>query len=234
MNKTLREILVGLILGDAHIKRVGTNKAFITFEQSKDKIEYFNFVRESLKNEGLNFQETKFYSRNDSRYNKTNESVYMKTENLEELRPLADMFLNADNKKIIPENIKEDITLKSLAYWIMDDGQQVLNNKKDVAGVTLCTDSYNQTEIGLLRQILKDNLGLNTSIHKKNENERIYIKKESLDRIKPELQENMHTSMWYKITKEAPSDTDSLNTSSSINTQNQQSDIGSDFGGDID
>ena len=99
----------------------------------------------------------------------------MKTENLEELRPLADMFLNEDDKKIIPENIKEDITLKSLAYWIMDDGQQVLNKKKDVAGVTLCTDSYDQTEISLLRQILKDNLGLNTSIHKKKMKMKEYI-----------------------------------------------------------
>jgi len=35
MNKTLKDMLVGVILGDAHIKRIGLDKAFISFEQSK-------------------------------------------------------------------------------------------------------------------------------------------------------------------------------------------------------
>jgi hypothetical protein len=34
MNKLLKDMLVGTILGDSHIAKVGTNKAFITFEQS--------------------------------------------------------------------------------------------------------------------------------------------------------------------------------------------------------
>jgi hypothetical protein len=35
MNKPLREMLIGVLLGDAHIGRTGLDKAFITFEQSK-------------------------------------------------------------------------------------------------------------------------------------------------------------------------------------------------------
>lgn len=37
MSKTLREMLVGILLGDAHIHKVGLDKAFISFEQSKKK-----------------------------------------------------------------------------------------------------------------------------------------------------------------------------------------------------
>lgn len=35
MNKTIKEMLNGILLGDAYISRTGLNKAFISFEQSK-------------------------------------------------------------------------------------------------------------------------------------------------------------------------------------------------------
>jgi hypothetical protein len=34
MSKTLRDMLIGVILGDAHIRKTGLDKAYITFEQS--------------------------------------------------------------------------------------------------------------------------------------------------------------------------------------------------------
>ena len=77
------------------------------------------------------------YSRDDLRYNTQNSSLYFRTQSIEELRPLADMFLNEAGEKQIPKNIAEELTHRSLAFWIMDDGQQV---KK--GGVTLCTDSF--------------------------------------------------------------------------------------------
>jgi hypothetical protein len=49
MNKILREILIGAILGDAHIGRTGLNKVFISFEQSSRKIEYLNYLHELVK-----------------------------------------------------------------------------------------------------------------------------------------------------------------------------------------
>ena len=53
MNKVLREILIGAILGDAHIRKTGLNKAFISFEQSSKKADYLNFLHELVKKEGL-------------------------------------------------------------------------------------------------------------------------------------------------------------------------------------
>ena len=44
MNKTIREIFTGMLLGDGHIRRSGANKAYITFEQSSKKADYFNYV----------------------------------------------------------------------------------------------------------------------------------------------------------------------------------------------
>jgi hypothetical protein len=199
-------MLVGVILGDAHLGRTGLDKAFITFEQSSKKSEYLNFLHKIALLEGIASEEPRTYARTDHRYNIRNESLYFRTKSLEEFKPFADTFLNSEGKQIIwlrpfrpPSNISELWTPRSLAFWIMDDGQQV---KK--GGVTLCTDSFDSEEISLLRKGLETNFNLITSIHKKRGKndmiyERIYIKKIYLEEIKSSLKEHMHESMLYKI-----------------------------------
>ena len=116
MNKTMREIFVGMLLGDGHIRKSGLNKAYITFEQSSKKTDYLNYVKDILQKEGLNLSDSKTYSRFDSRYNKVNESIHFTTGAMEELKPLADMFLDEEGNKKIPSNIGEYLTHKSLAH----------------------------------------------------------------------------------------------------------------------
>ena len=117
----------------------------------------------------------------------------------------------------------------------MDDGQQVKNG-----GVTVCTDSYNSEEIGILRQALKTKFNLITTIHKKRkdgaEYERIYISKPSLEEVKPLLREHIHPSMLYKINEESQPIETSATVDSNVKPKSEisQSDIGSDIGGDID
>jgi hypothetical protein len=200
MNKTLKDMLIGVILGDAHLKRIGLDKAFISFEQSKNKTDYLNHLFNLTKAElPVTREYPKDYSREDLRYNVINSSEYFRTKSVEELRPFADLFLDENGKKIIPLNIAEHLTPRSLAFWIMDDGQQVKRG-----GVTLCTDSFKTEEVTLLRDALRTNFNLETSIHYKKGKgesiyERIYIKKDGFDEIKPNLIPHMHKSMLYKL-----------------------------------
>lgn len=194
-------MLIGNILGDASIKRVGLNKAYISFEQSGKKSEYLNHLFNLAKEQGLPLmsETIKEYNRSDSRYNTKNTSLYFRTKSLEELKPLADLFLDGDGRKRILPSISDHLTERSLAFWIMDDGQQVKRG-----GVTLCTDSFNSEEVNFLRESLKSNFNLITSIHKKKSSngtyyERIYINKDSLNSIKPNLIPHLHESMLYKV-----------------------------------
>jgi hypothetical protein len=204
LNKQIKDFLIGTLLGDAHIGRTGFNKAFISFEQSSKKIEYLNYLFNITK-EGeipLMSETIKEYVREDSRYKTTNKSLYFRTQSLESLKPMADLFLDTEGKKIIPNNIADHLTPRSLAFWIMDDGQQVKSG-----GLTLCTDSYNSKEIYILREALKKNFNLETTIHNKKGNdetiyERIYIKKDGFENIKPSLIQHMHDSMLYKINED--------------------------------
>jgi len=205
MNKALKDMLIGVLLGDAHIRirRTGLNKAFISFEQSIKKSEYLNYLY-LTKEGGLPLMEDsiKEYIREDNRFNNINKSLYFRTQSLEELKPLADLFLNEEGKKIIPSNIGDHLTDRSLAFWIMDDGQQVKRG-----GLTLCTDSY-KSEEEILRKVLKDNFNLNSRIHNKkssnNESvyERIYLSKQTFEEFKPSLIPHMHETMLYKINEE--------------------------------
>ena len=141
----------------------------------------------------------KEYSTFDPRFNKTNFSLHFKTQSNEMLRPLADTFLDENGRKIIPTNIAEYLTHRSLAFWIMDDGQQVKRG-----GVTLCTDSFNHNEVSILREALKTKFDIDTNVHlKKGKNdalyERIYITKGSFEIVKPSLLEHTHESMFYKL-----------------------------------
>jgi hypothetical protein len=201
MNKILKDMLIGVLLGDASIGRTSLNKAFISFEQSSKKLEYIQYLHKLVKEGGLPLinENLKEYIRTDLRYNSKNTSLGFRTQSLEELKPIAELFLNEEGKKVIPTNIADYLTPRSLAFWIMDDGQQVKRG-----GITLCTDSFNSDEIKILRDALKSKFHLETTIHTKKGNneaiyERIYIKKEGLEELKPILKEHMHESMLYKI-----------------------------------
>jgi hypothetical protein len=201
MNKALKDMLIGVILGDAHIKRTGSDKAFISFEQSSKKADYLNYLQTLVKEGGLPLMSDnlKEYSRKDQRYNSTNSSLYFRTKSVKELKPFADLFLDEQGKKIIPLNIADYLTPRGLAFWIMDDGQRV-----NRGGVTLCSDSFSTEEIIILKDALSKNFNLETTSHfKKTKNgsvlERIYIKKDQFESFKPFLMANMHSSMLYKI-----------------------------------
>lgn len=206
ISKHIKELLVGTLMGDAHIRRVGLDRAFISFEQSSKKSEYINYLLNQLKESGINLQneDLKEYLRTYSRYaNTTNKSLYFRTESSEQLKEIADLFLDDSGRKVIPSNIGDHLSHRSLAFWIMDDGQRV---KK--GGVTLCTDSYSHSEIENLREALESKFNFVTSIHRKKGTEegtiyeRIYINKESLDEQKHLISPHLHESMLYKINME--------------------------------
>lgn len=101
LNKHIKEFLIGTLLGDAHIGRTGLNKAFISFEQSSKKIEYLNYLFNITKEGEIPLlpkgkgDAIKEYVREDSRYKTMNKSLYFRTQSLESLKPMADLFLNA-------------------------------------------------------------------------------------------------------------------------------------------
>ena len=125
MKKKIKDILIGTLLGDAHIRATKSCTAYITFEQSIQHKDYIQYLFEIMNEKDLCLNEPKIYVRNDYRYKTITKSVYFRTKAMTEFKLLADMFLDENGKNIVPTDIAEHLTARSLAYWIMDDGQQV-------------------------------------------------------------------------------------------------------------
>jgi LAGLIDADG DNA endonuclease family len=116
LNNNIKDMLIGCILGDAHIGKVGNDKGFITFEQTIKHKDYVIDIYNKLEKSGVSLYELKYYSRKDSRYNSLNSSIYFKTSNSELLYPLVNMFLSSTNIKILPLDIEKYLNPITLAY----------------------------------------------------------------------------------------------------------------------
>jgi hypothetical protein len=114
MKNHISELLIGTLLGDASVRKTSFSKAYISFEQSKKKDKYFKYLYQEMKE--YSSSEPKEYNKFDSRYNIKNSSLYFGTKSLEIFKPFADMFLNEKNKKIVPTNIIDLLTPRSLAF----------------------------------------------------------------------------------------------------------------------
>lgn len=75
--------------------------------------------------------------------------------------------------------------------------------------MTLCTDSYDTEEVNILKEALRENFNLDTTIHHKKSKtgsiyDRIYITKPSLELIRPKILPHIHQSMLYKLNVFSP------------------------------
>lgn len=185
INKDDYEILYGLLLGDLFISRKNNENASMRFEQSVIHQEYLEHLFEKFKylctkNVSVKIAKRKVFNTS---------SVYFTTRQLITITELHNMFYK-NGVKIVPLIIGSLLTEISLAYWVMDDGE---NHK---SGYILNTSGFSLNDIKVLQAVLYENWSLETSIHSRN---RLYInsnsKKKFIELIKPHI----HHSMLYKI-----------------------------------
>ena len=99
-----------------------------------------------------------------------------------------------ENIKKVPDNIYELLTLKGLAFWIMDDGS------KHGSGLHLSVYAFSNEDVDKLIYTLQNKFDLKCSIHYITGNKpRIYINKESMIRLIPLIKPYYITEMLYKL-----------------------------------
>jgi LAGLIDADG DNA endonuclease family len=212
LTQTEKDIIVGTILGDGYlaVSKLVNNNISVSLKYGYANEEYANFVLGKLKNL-CNYNIPSISENLDKRYNKTRVSYRFATRVHPSLNYFANLFLKPyfdETKckyffhKVIPDQdtLLNLITPRSLAFWIMDDGNQV-----ERGGVTLCTDNFTPEEVTRLKYVLETKFKLVCTIHKKaNKHKtkfyyRIYILRESLPLLSSLVSEFMLDSMKYKI-----------------------------------
>ncbi len=144
------DILVGCVLGDAYITKLGK----IQIEQSAEQTEYINWKYNQLKSISYG-PPVKPVSRYDKRYNKTFYSYRFWTRQY--FRSWREKFYT-ENKKMFP---LEKLSPLSLAVWYMDDGS--LNEGKRAI---LSTESFSEEDREKIKNLFIKDFDIKPSFKK--------------------------------------------------------------------
>ena len=150
----LREIIVGVILGDATVlRRYPKSDAVIKFCQCEKNKDYLYHLYEKF--EPLVATPPK---RVVLKREKDYVQYMFQTLSFKFINEYRDKFYDNNGIKIIPEDIEDYLTPRSLAFWHSDDGS------KEKSGYKLCTHNFKEDEVEFLREILKSKFDINTSL----------------------------------------------------------------------
>ena len=198
-NIDIISIIIGSVLGDTHLEKrskgIGTR---IIFEQSNKNVEYLMWFHNYLSSRGYcNPQKPKLHTR----IKKDNKVFYhyrLNSYTFSSFNWLHEMFYSIEVKtnkyiKIVPLNIEDYLTPLALATWFMDDGSKL------GSGVRIATNCFKKQEVELLVRALDSKFNIKSTLHKNNNNYQLYIKKESIYKLRELVLPHMHKSMFYKL-----------------------------------
>lgn len=167
LSKQQKDILIGKMLGDGCLEINGFNPR-LKVDQTRAQKEYvFWLYKKFVPFVGRTPYETKFF---DKRFNKIYYHWRFTTNSLSIFKHWHSIFYKG-KIKIVPKNIFDLLTLRSLAVWYMDDGYR----RRDCNGVYLCTSAYSTSEQKLLQDALNRKFFLKSRLHYAAGNVKIYI-----------------------------------------------------------
>lgn len=187
LTNELKEILIGLILGDLFIRRKGINRdTSLQFKQGVNHQDYIYHLF-TLFEKYCPSQPKIVESLPDIRTGNIYISIIFSTYTLPCFNDFYNLFYKS-NKKIIPINIGNLLTPLSLVYWICDDGSW----NKVGRYITLCTDSFSLLEVELLIDVLNKKFNLKCYKVRNGKNYRIIIPAYSISVLHELLSQHTH------------------------------------------
>lgn len=187
-----KEIILGTILGDAHLSMLKNNARLEVGHSETQKAYIFWKYRELKKFIGM---KPKPFENFDQRFKKTYVQWRFKTKANTYFTELWKLFYRG-SRKIVPPNIFFLLTSPlALAIWYMDDG----GRRNDCYGTFLNTLSFTKQENEILAECLKRNFSLNPRIHWVQDGYRLYIPSRDAQKFSTLVYPYLIPSMRYKL-----------------------------------
>lgn len=185
-------LLVGTLLGDGCLELNG-NHVRLRITHSLKQKGYLFWKYSRLEN--LCPSEPRLAKSWHSKAQRFYERYEFSTFSIPLLRRFWEMFYTPRGK-VVPDSIMTvlDDPL-TLAVWYMDDGYK----RNDCNAVRFSTDCFSVTEQRLLQRCLKDNFGLETSLHRKGSTWNIYIPSSQTGEFRRIVEPHIHPSLRYKL-----------------------------------
>nr|QGP70652.1 putative LAGLIDADG homing endonuclease [Tetraselmis sp. CCMP 881] len=202
MDKTLKLIIIGLLLGDANIQTFQKTQPITTARlrilHSTKQIQYlkhkYHLLNPYVRQKNILFLKQK-------KENKIYHKCYFNTQTLKQFAFFYHMFYKKDLHtkrviKVLPALIHRYLEPITLAYWYMDDGS--LKWKNHSKAVRLCTDSFSKQETEHLVCLLNQKYNLKARTFRTRSRLRIYIPNRNKE-FSQLISDYIHPSMKYKI-----------------------------------
>lgn len=185
-----KEILIGTLLGDAHLEKNGRYTRLRVDHYEKHKEYIFWLAHEFSPFSLVPRRIVEKDKRNGKSYNRW----HFSTKSLPVFDEFRVLFYQERRKTISPV-LSNMITALSLAIWYMDDGFR----RHDSKGFYLCTSSFLEIEQKMLQKILKITFALDTKIHHQHDLGRIFIPSASADRFNELVKPYILPVFQYKL-----------------------------------
>ena len=188
LSELQREVLVGVILGDAHLETQNRGRTYrLKIEHSTKQRAYADHLYELFKEWILTPPQVKLDGSHDN--------IWFQTVSHSAFRFYAHQFYD-DHRKCVPQNIHRLLTARGLAYWYMDDGSIKSRESKGVIFNTHCFDRNGRAR---LIDALHVHFNLEASERRQKDGYQIYISGKSYERFREIVDSHIHPSMRYKV-----------------------------------
>lgn len=192
LSQKQKDIIVGLLLGDGYIEFDGFKASRLQIKQAECKKEYVFWLYDQL----ADLVRTPPKQRPDTK------QWYFSTRSIIEMEEFRLLFYK-NRRKIVPENIEELISSPvTLAVWFMDDGTLDYRIKSHYS-FSMSTDAFTIEEVSLLKSVLKNKFGIESSIQtpscRGKKYTKLYIGKNGREKFLQTINKYILNCFAYKI-----------------------------------
>lgn len=195
LSSTQKEIIYGLVLGDAFLQQTGTKNARLRMEHSEKQEDYMTWLHQQLKNLFTN-QPTKM-KRTHPKTKKIYGYVRLQSHSSPWFGKLQKQFY-LNGKKIIPKNIASFLkTSRTLAVWYMDDGHYYQRDKS----AHIYTQKFSEEELRRLVQTFEKQFSIRPKVYCRPDRQacQLTINGHDLKRFVRLIRPHLIPSMEYKL-----------------------------------
>ncbi len=187
-----REILVGLLLGDACLETQNRGRTYrLKIEHSVAQAQYVQHLYEVFREWVLGGPQVKSQRIAGKIYHK----LWFNTVSHSAFRFYAQQFYR-NGVKVVPKLIHRFLTARGLAYWFMDDGSI---KSKESKAVLFNTQGFGNHDIARLIGVLQGKFGLEAKRRSQPEGQQIYLSGRSYERFCTLVEPYVIPQMRYKL-----------------------------------
>jgi hypothetical protein len=192
LSQEQREILIGLLLGDACLETQNGGKTYrLKIEQSRSHQAYVDHLYERFADWVL----TPPRARQVVSAGRTSENIAFQTVSHSAFRFYAHQFY-AGRKKQVPKLIHRWLTPQGLAYWFMDDGSIKSSQSK---AVIFNTQGFDRSGVERLIRVLQGQFSLQASVRNQKHGLQIYVSGTSYEDFAELIAPYLISEMQYKL-----------------------------------